>query len=259
MTARIISVAAVAFSLGGAALVLPSLGAAEEFRVENKVFVDDEKQPRIESTTIFFGNVVYDYLAKPAEVTIFDKAHKRFVLLDVTRRAKTEISTEAVEELTARLKRWAASQSDPFLRFLADPQFDIHYDESAGELVCSSTWMTYRVATVDAPDEQLCRQYTEFSDWSCQLNTMLNPGSRPPQARMLLNAALEARQRFPREVSLSLRPKEGLWPKRFLLRSEHQLIRQLVQSDRDRIAQTDQFMAIFTPVTFGEYQKRIAE
>jgi hypothetical protein len=29
-----------------------------------------------------------------------------------------------------------------------------------------------------------------------------------------------------------------------------------VESDRDRIAQTSQFMAIFKPVDFAEYEKR---
>jgi hypothetical protein len=39
------------------------------------------------------------------------------------------------------------------------------------------------------------------------------------------------------------------------MHSEHQLIRRLVESDRARVQQIGQFMAIFQPVSFEEYQK----
>jgi len=258
MTDRVMLAAvAIVLGIGVPAWMSQGIAWAEEFRVENKVFVGDEKEPVVESTTIFYENVVYDYLSKPSEVTIFDKARGRFILLDLGRRVKTEVSTERVGELTERLKQWAGSQADPFLKFLSDPKFDVHYDEEKNELSCASAWLTYRVLTDDIETEAVGRRYSEFSDWYCQLNTMLNPGSRPPQARMLLNAALEARQRFPREVHLSFRPKDSLLTRRITMRSQHQLVCQLVQSDRDRVAQTDQLMAMFTPVTFVEYQKRI--
>jgi hypothetical protein len=231
---------------------------AEQFRVENKIFLGDDKEPRAESTTIFYENVVYDYLLKPAEVTVFDRDHGRFVLLDLNRRVKSEIATERVREFSERLKQWACDQSDTLLKFLANPKFDVAYDETTGELTYSSSWMTYRLMTGDAASEVVARQYAEFSDWYGQLNTMLNPGTRPPFARMAVNAGLEARQRIPREVTLTFR-KENLLARRIVVRSEHQLVRQLVQSDRDRIAQTDQFIAIFSPLGFDEYQKKMQQ
>lgn len=252
MTDRV-KLIAMATVLLGAGLGDPA--AAEQFRVENRVFVGDAKEPCSESTTLFFDHVVYDFLTKPAEITIFDKDHGRILLLDPMRRVKSEVPTAQVQEFTERLKQWAQAQPDAYLKFLVEPKFEEQYNDD-GEFTFSSPWMTYRLVTIDVEPPQIAQQYSEFSDWYSQLNTLLSPGTRPPFARMLVNSALEARQRFPREVHLSLRSRESLLPKRITVRSEHQLIYQLVQSDHDRITQTDQYIAIFTPVKFEEYQKR---
>ncbi len=239
-------------------MAIDRLAAAEDFRVENAVYVGDEKEPRIVSTTIFLSGIVYDYLKSPAEITVFDKSNGRFVLLDVSRRVRTELPTEKVATLCQHLRTWAIGQKDPLLVFLGNPRFSEEFDRSTGELSLSSEAVNYRLNTVSADDGELARQYREFSDWYSQLNTLLNPGSRPPFARMAVNAALDRYQRFPTEVELELR-LGGFPPKRITIRSEHQLVRRLVESDRGRVAQIDQFLAIFTPVDFDEYQKKILQ
>jgi hypothetical protein len=113
--------------------------------------------------------------------------------------------------------------------------------------------------TIDANGRDISRQYREFSDWYCQLNALLNPGTRPPFARMIVNAALEQRGRFPGEVHLTLRPKKGLLAKRITVRSEHLLVRRLVESDLQRIAETGQLMALYTALDFKEYQRKVAD
>ena len=254
-----VSVVALNLLLAAAGAAEPGKAEPEEFRIENKVFMDNAKEPHAESATIFYRGIVYDYLKKPAEITVFDKARGRFVLLDTTRRVQTEIGADKVTGFIEGLKRWAVTQSDPFLQFLADPKFEEEFDETAGQLTCTSPWMTYRLTTIEAGNAALARQYREFSDWHCQLNALLTPGARPPFARMSVNAALEKRRRFPNETQLTVRTRKGIPPKKVVIRSEHQLVRRLVESDRDRVAQTDQFMAIFKPVTFEEYQSKIAE
>ena len=231
----------------------------EEFRIENKIFFDGAKEPRVRSTTIFHDGVVYDYLSDPAEVTVFDAQRRRFVLLDLERRVKTELTTDRVADFSKRLKQWTQKQSDPFLKFLGAPSFDEALDEGTGEFTFTSPWMSYRLTTFDTESEALSRQYREFSDWYCRLNTVLNPGVRPPFARMIVNAALEDRHLFPREVRLTMQPKGGLLSKRLNVRSEHLLIRQLVESDLQRVAQTDQFMAMYASVDFQEYQRKLGD
>ena len=226
-----------------------------DFRVENRVFSGGEKTPQVQSTTIFLDGVVYDYLEHPKEITVFDGANGRFICLDPIRHVRTELSTEHLESLAMRLKDWAANQPDGFLKFLADPKFEKSLDKDTGERVFDSTWMTYRVTAVRTGNQEIASQYATFSDWYGRLNMRINPGSRPPFARMIVNAELDREQLFPEKVHLTLRPNAGgLLAKKITLRSEHKLVRQLVESDRRRVAQTDQYLAIFKPLSFQEYQ-----
>ena len=231
-----------------------------DFRVENRVFSGGEKTPQVQSTTIFLDGVVYDYLEHPKEITVFDGANGRFICLDPIRHVRTELSAQHLESLAMRLKDWAANQPDGFLKFLADPEFEKSLDEKTGERVFDSPWMTYRVTAVRIGNPEIASQYATFSDWYGRLNTRINPGSRPPFARMIVNAELDREQLFPEKVHLTLRPNAGgLLAKKITLRSEHKLVRQLVESDRRRVAQTDQYLAIFKPLSFQEYQKGMTQ
>jgi hypothetical protein len=237
------------------AAVVPALGS--DFRVENKVFLGGEKEPAAQSTTIFHGGMVYDYLAEPAEVTIFDPVRGRFVLLDPTRRIKAELTLEVIGKAIDRVKTRLGDSDDPHTRFQASPSFDEQVDPSTGELVFQSDWMTYRVSGAATDDVESVRQYREFSDAYARLNTFLRPGSRPPFARLIVNEALEKRGEIPMKVELNLTLKKGLPPKRVNMRSEHHLIPQLVESDRRRVAQTDQFLAMFSSLSFSDYQAKM--
>ena len=253
-----VCIMALAFScgLGMAAGGNPALG--QEFRIDSAVFADGESQPRSQSSTIFRGGMAYDYLTKPTETTVFDPGHDRMVLLDPTRRLRAEISTARIKELTDQLQDWASAQSDAFLRFLAQPTLDRSIDKS-GRLEFTSAWLTYRVAPFQPTNPEIARRYQEFSDWSSRLNTLLNPGTRPPFARLIVNDAMRKKSQIPREVELVLRPKQGAATQQITIRSEHRFFAQLQEADRSRAAQTDQFLTTFTPVRLDEYQKRVKQ
>ena len=246
-------IAYLVLTLGGVSANAP-LASAEDFRVENKVFAGNRKKPISQSTTIFLDGVVYDYLENPAEVIVFEKEQGRFTLLDTTRRVRTELPTGKVAAFTKQLQQSASQQEDPFIKFLAAPEFEEQFDESSGELTLSSSWMTYRVELVDAESRTVAQQYREFSDWYAQVNAVLNPGSKPPFARMLVNAALAKHEATARKVHLNMIPKKSSPPKRLKLHSEHQLVRQIVQADLDRVMQTRQFMQIYKPVGFEQFR-----
>ena len=190
---------------------------------------------------------------------MFDKDHHRFVLLDVTRRVKTESSTDEIATLNEQLRAGGAGShsDDPLFKFFADPQFQQSVDEPTGNLVFTSPWLTYRVALADPESEAVAEQYHTFSNWYAMLNTRLNPGAKPPYARIAVNESLAKRHQVPKEVQLTM-PAKKSYPFQkatFTIRSEHVLIRQLVHSDRDRIKETDEFIAVFQPVDFTKYQK----
>jgi len=231
--------------------------AGEDFRVENRVFVGNDKEPASQTTTIFHEGVVYDYLQEPAEVIVFETVPGRFVLLDIDRRIRAELTTEAVTSFAQRLREAAASQKDPFIRFRANPKFDEEFDAAAGQLTLSSPWMTYRLLLEGSVGHEMSAQYRAFSDWYCRLNTMLNPGAMPAEARLLVNAAMSKYESIAKAVHLTIIPKKTFPPKRVELRSEHRLIRQIGEADLDRIAQTRQFMEIFKRVSFEEYRSNL--
>jgi hypothetical protein len=244
---------AVAAALGGLGL---AMAADDGIRIESKVFLGTDKEPKAENTTIFYRGVVYDYLHSPAETIVLDPARNRFVLLDPSRRMRTELTTHEVMALCENLRQWAATQTDAFLKFLAAPKFEEQVDERTGDVIMQSPWVTYRAATVEANVDEVLPQYREFSDWYARLNARLNPGYKLVFARLALNEALQKRRQLPREITLTVQPRKTFSFQKTVVRSEHQFVYHLVESDRDRIAQTGQFMAIFQPVDFTQYEKR---
>ena len=76
-------------------LAVPRAARAEEFRIETRVYVGDEKEPVSETTTLFLDGVVYDFLAEPAQIAVFRKPGGgkpgRFILLDPEHGVRTEI------------------------------------------------------------------------------------------------------------------------------------------------------------------------
>ena len=229
---------------------------AEDFRVESKVFSGAEKSPKTQSTTIFYRGAAYDFLQKPSEIIVLDPARGRFILLDTNRRMRTDLTTQEVLGINDNLRQWAATQTDGFSKFCAAPKFEQRVDQQSSELVMESPWITYRVTATNAESEAIAEQYRGFSDWCARLNTRLNPGYMLALARLEVNDALRQRHQVPQSITLTMQSRKGLFPQKMVLRSEHQFVRHLVESDRDRIAQTDQFMTIFQPVSFEEYQKR---
>lgn len=239
-----------------AALTTVGSARAEDFRVENRVFLGADKQPVTRTTTLFYQGVVYDYLEDPAEITIFDAARDRFVLLNPPRRIKTELSVTRVKAFVDELQRWALlEQPHEFFRFLAAPELEETVDDQTGRMSFASPWITYELTTTPLDNPDLLHRYREFCDAQCLLNTRIDPGSRPPQARLIVNAALAEQAWFPVEVRLTLRPRgAGPLGKKITARSEHKLVRWLPESDRKRIARTDRLLATFRELSFADYQ-----
>jgi hypothetical protein len=253
MAKGVLAAVAVATFFGG---IGQAQAADDGVRIESKVFFGGDKEPRGENTTIFYRGVIYDFLRTPPETIILDPARGRFVLLDPSRRVRTELTTHEVTALSENLREWAATQTDAFLKFLAAPKFEEQLDERSGDLVLQSPWVTYRAATVEAESDEVLQRYREFADWYARLNARLNPGYKLVFARLALNEALQKRRQLPREITLTVQPRKAFSFQKTVVRSEHQFVYHLVESDRDRIAQTGQFMAIFPAVDFTQYEKK---
>ncbi len=240
-------------ALSSAVLLCP-IASAEDFRIETKVYAGKDKTAVSHNTTLFKAGYVYDYLSDPDRVAVFDKPHGRFILLDPTRKLKTEIKTDDVLTFATKFHDWAAKSANAFMRFAADPKFDVSFSED-GKLTLSSGHINYRLQTEPAKTPEGAEQYREFSDWYARFNAMSNPGSTPPFARMTVNAELADRGLVPAEVQLTIPPQARLGVRAVAMRSEHKVDWKLLQRDAERIVETANPLAAFKLVEFSEFQE----
>ena len=242
----------VALCLGGTAL-------ADDFRIQTDVYSGKSKIPVSQNTTLFRAGYVYDYLANPQRiaaverVAVFDQPHGRFILLDTVRKQKAEVKTDEVLLFASKLQAAvSAKSSNPFTKFAVDPDFEVDFSQD-GQLSLSSPHMTYRLKTMAANTPEAAGQYREFSDWYGRFNTMSNPGSTPPFARMAVNAELARRGLVPTEVNLSIPAQSGV--KAASLRSEHHVSWRLLPRDVEKIEATANQLISFKLVDFDEFER----
>ncbi len=204
--------------------------------------------------TIFHAGLVYDFLAEPAEIIAFDKPHGRFVLLDLGRRVQSGLSTDEVEAFIDRAKRLLAGSKNPAqIRWLVDPKFDETFDSQTSEVTLRGESMTYQ-AQLLATGPDVSAQYRDFSDWYAKFNHVINPESRPPFPRMILDAALERNHGIAKEVRLTSNFAKNHPPVK--ITSHHDLAGQLDASDKKRIAEAQDAMKTFQQVSLKEYLQK---
>lgn len=246
---------AILVAVAGQALV-GKAAVADEFKVENAVYVSNQEKAVSQSETIFHGGAVYDFMTEPAEAVIFEKAAKRFILVDVAQRTRTELSTEDVAKFTQRLQQRAARSADPLVKFLAEPDFKEQFDAGRGELTLSSPLVNYRLILEAEANQEAVEQYREFSDWYARLNTLLVPGARPPFGRLAANAALAKRQATASQVFLTISPPQPSPGKpATTIRSEHRFVRPLAPDDLQRVARLRAALTDLKLVGFEQYRK----
>jgi len=230
---------------------LSGAAAADDFRIETKVYSGKGKSPVSQNTTLFEAGFVYDYLSEPERVTVFDQARGRFILLDPVRKLKAEVRTEEVRQFAEKFKEVAEKSSRPFMRFAADPDFAVDFSQS-GELKLSSPHINYELKTVPANTPEAAGQFREFSDWYARFNAMSAPGSTPPFARLAVNEELAKRGLIPTEVQLTIAAAGG--SKAVSLRSEHHVSWRLLPRDHKKITEAGHQLATFKPVDFDKFE-----
>jgi len=235
--------------------VLPAaVGQAEDFRIDSRVFAGKEPKPVSENTTLFHVGIVYDYIPDKS-IAVFDKPRGRFVLLDRQRRVKAEVTVAQLQTFCDRLQHMAATDSNPFVKFVAEPHFDAAMGDKSSELILSSPHMTYRLMTTKAESPEASQQYREFSDWYARLNVMMNPGSTPPFPRLAVNDELCQRGLLAEQVQLTVPQQNALHRHTVELRSEHHIAWRLLQTDLDQINETTTQLTAFKPIGLDEYRR----
>jgi hypothetical protein len=236
-----------------AVLSVAAGGLADDFRIETKTYNAKDKALVSQNLTLFQAGFVYDYLSQPERVAVFDRARGRFILLDPARKIKVQVRTDDVLVFAEKYHGWAAKSSNEFMRFAADPSFDVKLG-TGGELTLDSPHVSYRLETVRVPTPEAVRQYREFSDWYVRFNGMMNVGSAPPFLRLAVNRELAERSLIPTEVVLNIPAQTASGLKPIAMRTEHKVSWKLLQPDLEKIAETGNHLAAFKTVDLGEFE-----
>ena len=224
-----------------------------DFRIDTNIYVGDEKEPNNSVTTLFRDGVVYDFMSSPERVAIYDPKHRRFILLDPKHRTKVEIREQQLTQYVDHIRKWAAGQDDPLLKFLAHPKFEESFDEQSGELKLAANLYSYTVTTEQPTQAAVLDEYRRFTDWYARLNSATNPGAMPPTGRLELNRALSQHRVIPKSVQLTVRSSRSRGGGLVTIRTTHRNFWSLATSDLERIEKADAQLAAFTAVSLKEF------
>jgi hypothetical protein len=214
----------------------------------------------------FSAGKVYDFLTEidgdarteNAQISILDAHGGRLVLLDSRRHLRTELKCDQLVELAASLKVKAAAQTDPLLKFAADPKFTETAGSTGDDLTFSSPVMTYHVKTQKATSAEAARQYWEFSDVFARVNVATSPGARPPFPRIAINESLGKRDLVPKEVDVTI-SRGRLSGKPEVRHSEHLFHWRLLEADQRRIDDAAESLVKYDLVDLETYLHPPAE
>ncbi|MBL9123311.1 MAG: hypothetical protein JNG90_06730 [Planctomycetaceae bacterium] len=240
-------------------LVALDLGAERsrgaEFRIQTSVFMGNEKTPASSNLTLFTNDVVYDYIAEPQEVTVFDPRRGRFVLLDVERQIRTQIPTKDVARNMQELRvHLANTKNNAIAAFFSNPQFESNIDPDTKELVLTSPIFTYRVTPLPVEDSTVLQTYVRFANSYAQLNQVTKPASPPPFPRMAVNEILKGRGVIPAKIVFTAsNPAKLAANKSVTLKSVHAVQWKLFADDRKQIEETGRQLVTFREVPPEEY------
>lgn len=169
------------------------------------------------SLMIFHAGKVYDYIEPAQEVTIFEPAHRRFIVVNLRRQLRSELMQDQIrkflgmaeDEAQKRLAfadenlTPAARKSLELLQFQLKPEFVTTFDPSKAQLMLANPRFQYVAAGLFAPPSQdFVDKYLHVADWMAQFNSVLHPQSLLPGPRIKLNQELRSHGLLPSTVEL---------------------------------------------------------
>ena len=234
-------------------------GASEiEFRVDADVrFIRNERQTKYSSSTVFHGDLAFDFVGDNGEIVVYSFRAQKFVLIDPIRRMRSVIDEAELDRFVDRIKTILHEKKDGFTTFMTNPSFTVSQKED--EFFFQSKWIDYRVKTIPFGDEQIADVYFRFVEAMGKLNVYMNPGSLTPLARIEANRKFMEESRFPEKITTEIYPKgKTIFTKTYQIENESTLSRRLSERDRSRIARAVQFFEQFQYVSFKTYFEKSA-
>ena len=225
-----------------------------QFRIDNSVsFIHNERETKYQSSTVFYGDLVFDFIGDNGEIVVYSLRAQKFVLIDPIRRMRTAIDEQELERFTSRIKEIIKEEKkDGFSLFLIDPSFEISCKEN--EYFFQSRWIDYRATTQILDNEKIADAYFRFVEAMGKLNVYMNPGVLTPLARIEANKTFMESALFPEKIVMEIYPKgKNIFAKTFVVENTAALARRISECDRNRITRAVHFYEQFPFVSFSEY------
>jgi hypothetical protein len=258
-------------------LVLVADVEAQQFRVFTEVTQPssdpetNDGRPDViaRSLTLFHAGKVFDWLPPPiGEVTVFEPAHRRFIIFNGRKLVKTTVTFDEIERLLATARdethnyaRQLEVRDEPGsksiiepLQFQLDPKFREQFDPTRQRLALRSPRFAYSVDCAIPAVPEASDAYLSYTDWAARLNYVLHPRSLFPAPRLKLNESLRGRGLVPVNVELHVRFDKPLqW------NAGHRFSWKLEDADRQHINHWETVLRSDSLewMTFREYQRVI--
>ena len=238
-----------------AAIFLVQNTSGQDFRVYTRIYsasdspnsaaaVQADQIPVGKSLMLIHAGKIYDYIEPSQEITIFEPALKRFIVISKQHQLRSELTQEEIRHFLSLAHGEAqkeisvlAGDPDPrkkkmydFLRFQLQPEFETNVDHEHSRVTMESDLFHYSVQTRTPASQEIATKYLHVADWIAQLNSVLHPGSFLPAARMQLNQELREQGQIPMSVELTV----DLDPQIHLI-ANHEWTWNLKETDRQMI------------------------
>jgi hypothetical protein len=239
------------------------IATAQDFHVDTQIY--DLKAPAKAgkpqsvgaAESLFHAGKVYDHNRGVNEMTIYEPAQERFVIVDTTRNLKTAISfseiTDHLIEDRASAQTYVADAEKrglppdrvAFIKFQLKPDFQVKFTPHAQspKLVMTSPLAEYHVECAAEGSREILQAYLEYADWAARLSFITRRQSMLPDVRLAVNEELRRRNLLPVKVTLITHTQV---PKEIHYRAEHKFGWELNGYDKSTISHWDAHAAAKT-------------
>lgn len=190
-------------------------GVAQEFLVTTKLYQQQPETLIARSMSVFHAGRVYDYVDTIGELTVFEPAQKRFLIVNTGGMVATVLTFADIETHIYRSEvraKQIVAQGDganlAAVAFQLKPDFNMSYDKARHQLQLNHPQLSYTVECADGNEEALAA-YVNYINWTAKLNYILHPQVLP-NPRLALNAALESNRVLPLALRLDSNLGSGL-------------------------------------------------
>ena len=215
--------------LAGIALLLVCavVARSQDFHVSTRIYdlrpapqpgKQDPRPPMLmqHCESLFHAGKFYDYNDAGSEVTIFEPAQERFVVIDSAKRKATVVSFTYIDQRLhqARTRRAEVLQNASkiatgYRDFELHPKFDEGFDKQRQLLSLDSPFVAYQVKCAPADSPELLEAYLNYADWAARLNYVSYRTSILPDARLAVNERLRHWGMLPVKVTLQYKLENG--------------------------------------------------